>query len=284
MGSGFAEWGLIVFTSLAPAGALAFAAVALRVLFAGSTAECLRRSSRCLIVPLSAAIVGLVASATQLGTPANVLNVFNHLGVSPLSNEAFFSALFLLVAGVYWLVTFYEVLSLTLLRMWLGAACAAALAMVGGISCAYSMYTIPLWNSPLVPINLWCSGLFGGALLALIALRYSSLGCSQRDLRIGLGVAAGALVVEVACCLLQNALLAGLSNAVVHAVDLVPDYPLMIAACAVLGSASLVGLARFLPQRGWHNYVGVSASVTAGFIGIFLVRMAFYGLHMTSGF
>lgn len=87
--------------------------------------------NRCLIVPLSAAIIGLVTSTTQLGTPANVLNVSNHLSVSPLSNEAFFSALFLLIAGVYWLASFYEVPSLDILRFWLRAT-ALSRARYGG--------------------------------------------------------------------------------------------------------------------------------------------------------
>lgn len=286
MGSGFLEIGLVLFTTLAPAGAIAFALVALRALAVGSRAQELRDASHCLIIPLSIAILGLVASATQLGTPANALNVFRHLGTSPLSNEVFWSVLFLLLAGVYWQTTFYRAVPFAVARVWLGATAVAALLMVRGISLAYGMYTIPLWNTPYVPLNLWCAGLFGGSLLAIVTLTLCNPGCPRMWHRvlIAIAIACAALVLETVSCVLQNAALQDVGNAVVRASDLVPAYPVMIAAFALCGAVSIIGFARLGASERPKRTAPLLLYSLVAFAGLFSVRLAFYGLHMTLGF
>ena len=53
-------------------------------------------------------MVGLVASATHLGNPANALYVFTGVGRCPLSTEVFAAVIFLALAGVYLLYSFVE--------------------------------------------------------------------------------------------------------------------------------------------------------------------------------
>lgn len=284
MGSGLSEIGLVLFTTLAPAGALAFCLVAFNVLQSGQNREELCRASHILIIPLSFAVVGLIASATQLGTPANALNVFNNLGSSPLSNEVLCSVCFLLLAGVYWLVTFYDAVPLSVLRLWLVAAIAAAVFMIGGISLAYGVYTIPLWNSPLVPMGLVLSALVGATVLAACTLRSEGVGCARLMRKVLFAVCLVAIAAETVVCIVQYCSLDGYANAVVAARDLVPAYPLLIAVFALAGATGVVGAARYCAQDSPWSRLKMFICMGAVFVGVFFIRLVFYGLHMTVGF
>lgn len=80
---------LVLFTTLAPSGAVALvlvaAAVLLLLLFSKLEPTMRARISTFMCIPLVVTMVGLVASATHLGNPANALYVFLHFGSSPLS-------------------------------------------------------------------------------------------------------------------------------------------------------------------------------------------------------
>ena len=90
---------LVLFTTLAPSGVVAYACMALPVLVR-STADAVRqRINLFLNIPLAVSMVGLVASATHLGNPANALYVFLGVGRSPLSTEVFCAVVFLALAG-----------------------------------------------------------------------------------------------------------------------------------------------------------------------------------------
>lgn len=71
-------------------------------------------------------MVGLVASATHLGNPANALYVFVGVGRSPLSTEVFCAVVFLALAGVYWLYSFAERPRRGLQRGWMAALIVAS--------------------------------------------------------------------------------------------------------------------------------------------------------------
>ena len=79
---------LVLFTTLAPSGAIALVLVAAVLLFSKLESTMRARISTFMCIPLVVTMVGLVASATHLGNPANALYVFLHFGSSPLSNEA----------------------------------------------------------------------------------------------------------------------------------------------------------------------------------------------------
>ena len=94
---------LVLFTTLAPSGVVAFICMGLPVLGRGASVALRQRLNVFLGLPLVVAMVGLVASATHLGNPANALYVFLGVGRSPLSTEVFCAVVFLALAGLYWL-------------------------------------------------------------------------------------------------------------------------------------------------------------------------------------
>lgn len=99
---------LVLFTTLAPTGAMACVIMAAVLVFSPLGESERTRVNRALCIPLIAAMVGLIASATHLGSPANALYVLLGVGRSPLSNEVFCAGLFLASCGLYWLFCFTE--------------------------------------------------------------------------------------------------------------------------------------------------------------------------------
>ena len=101
---------LVLFTTLGPSGAMAYALMALPLIVRGDAMDpkVRKRLDQLLCIPVVVAMVGLVASATHLGNPANALYVISGFGRSPLSNEVVCGAVFLGVAGVFWLTSFSE--------------------------------------------------------------------------------------------------------------------------------------------------------------------------------
>lgn len=99
---------LVLFTTLAPSGVVALIVMALVLVIRGPRLDAARRVAldRCLWIPIVVTMVGLVASATHLGNPANALYVLAGVGRSPLSNEVASGVAFLGSAGVYWLTAF----------------------------------------------------------------------------------------------------------------------------------------------------------------------------------
>ena len=171
MGTALGEITLVLFTTLAPSGVVAFILMGLPLLRAGLAADARRRINQFLSVPLVAAMVGLVASATHLGNPANALYVFLGVGRSPLSTEVFCAVVFLALAGVYWLYSFAERPRVGLQRPWMVLAMAAGVVFVTSVAFAYNAETIVSWYTVYVPLNLWLNALVGGPVLALVGLR-----------------------------------------------------------------------------------------------------------------
>ena len=128
MGTALGEITLVLFTTLAPSGVVAFILMGLPLLRADLAADARRRINQFLSIPLVTAMVGLVASATHLGNPANALYVFLGVGRSPLSTEVFCAVVFLALAGVYWLYSFAERPRVGLQRPWMVLAMAAGAA------------------------------------------------------------------------------------------------------------------------------------------------------------
>ena len=78
---------LAAVTPVAPGATLAYVVLACTLLFGKLDSRLRQRIESWLIVPLAVATVGLVASATHLGTPSNALYVFRTVGSSPLATE-----------------------------------------------------------------------------------------------------------------------------------------------------------------------------------------------------
>ncbi|WP_270298209.1 dimethyl sulfoxide reductase anchor subunit family protein [Eggerthella sinensis] len=148
----FNEITLVLFTTLAPSGAVAYAVMALAALRAQG--ETRKRVSGALLVPFLVTLVGLVASATHLGNPDNALYVFTRVGQSPLSNEVCAAVLFLGASGVHWLYQFAEHARPKVLNALLVGAIAAAAAFLVSVAFAYDSRTVVTWDTPFVPLAL----------------------------------------------------------------------------------------------------------------------------------
>ena len=79
----FSEITLVLFTTLAPSGAVAYALMSFPIIYGRLSDDAHRRIDKALCIPLIVSLVGLVASATHLGNPANALYVFMGGGEKP---------------------------------------------------------------------------------------------------------------------------------------------------------------------------------------------------------
>lgn len=279
---------LVLFTTLAPSGVVALMFMGLPIVRGGLPEQSRCRINQCLWIPLVASMVGLVASATHLGNPANALYVFLGVGRSPLSTEVFCAVVFLALSGMYWLYTFVEHPRAALQRIWMMGIMVAGVVFVTAVALAYSAETIVSWNTVYVPINLWLNALVGGPILAIVGLRAARyLPVEARYGRVLIGAALAAFVVNVVGYVLQGAALPLIENAFATAADLVPGYGIMVAlfAALVLAGVGIDAWALFGARKGL-GCLCITHAATASVLvlsGIFIMRFAFYMMHMTVG-
>lgn len=220
---------LAVFTTLAPGATLAYVVLACTLLLGKLDSRLRQRIESWLIVPLAVATVGLVASATHLGTPSNALYVFRTVGSSPLATEVFSAVLFLGTSCSYWLGCIYIEGHKALRSLWLLASIAAAVLFIAGTDLAYAMPTVITWNTVLAQAILPCTALACMTPLALLIYTCSGYTSKVRLMRILAGIS---LVATAASCILmamQHMELGTQRNAFGTAAELVPLYPAAIA-------------------------------------------------------
>ncbi len=283
----FDEITLVLFTTLAPAGAMAYVLVALPLIVSGDRLpeEARRRLDRFLCVPVVVAMVGLVASATHLGNPANALYVITGFGRSPLSNEVVCGSVFLSAAGIFWLTSFSEGPGRIGVRGVVVAIISVlGLVFVGVISLAYDASTILTWNTPYTPLTTWLNALSGGPLLAILTMRLARFYTAGHKLgRALVALAALALVASVIVYGLWGSLLPELRNSLASAAELAPLFMPSIGLFALLGIAALV---LGFKAATWHGEAPLWLPITSTvlmLVAIFLMRFQFYMIHMTVG-
>ena len=284
MTSGFDAFSLALFTTLAPAGVVAFIALALARLGVPGR-EAAVRLDRMVALPFSIALVGFIASATHLGTPANALHVFSGIGRSPLSNEVLAAVAFLFLAGSYWMASFKERFPDALARLWLLLGIGAGCMLVVCTSLAYAVRTVPTWDTPFTPANLVLGALLAGPVLGLLCL--SAAHVRSRGLEAALVIVSfGALGAGAVVLGMHAESLGGIANNEFTAASLVPHYEAaVIAHCALgaLGAAAAAwSIRRALPER-LAIVLRIAASILA-LLAVFVTRIGFYHLHMTVGF
>lgn len=244
---------LVVFTTLAPSGAVAIALACLAII-AGAGGGAVARLIRLLWVPILVTMVGLVASATHLGNPSNALYVLSGVGRSPLSTEVAAAVAFLAAAGSFWLYGFAEHPRRRLQKAWAAALVVLAVALVTSIAFAYSARTIPAWNTPFAPVSLWLGALTGGPVLALAVLRAAGY-CEARPAAHGrlpvalLALATVALAAGLGVGIAQGCALPSLHSSLTSADALVPHYWAMLATSGTLQAAGLALAWR--TEAGW---------------------------------
>ena len=284
MTSGFDAFSLAVFTSLAPAGAVAFVTLAFARLGVANHKAAVRLD-RMLALPFSVVLVGFIASATHLGTPANALHVFTGIGRSPLSNEVLAAVAFLFLAGSYWMAAFKERFPDSLARPWLLLGIAAACALVICTSMAYAVRTVPTWDTAFTPMNLALGALLAGPVLGLLFLEAAR--ARPRALEMALaGIACVALAAGCAVLAAHAESMGGIANNGVAATALAPHYGAAVVAHLVLGALG-VAAAAWSVRRGQPERLTLILRIAAAaltFSAVFVTRIGFYHLHMTVGF
>ena len=296
METALSEITLVLFTTIAPAGAVGCMAM-IAASFCSSDESAARRIERYLVVPLVFAITGLIASATHLGTPANALYVITGIGRSPLSNEVAAAVAFLAFGGAYWFLAFRDEVAPVLRRVLAVVVLAAGAAFVAMIAFAYSVSTVPTWNLPTVPIMLCLAALASGPFVGLLGIEASGVGASRSFRRACVAVAALSAVANLIVLVIEMGMLSDVVTTVQAATDLVPWLPGVAAAFVLCEAAALV-LACFAPRfslvgreegaaglamRVPGSLIALSAATFLSLAGCFAVRFAFYAMHMTSG-
>lgn len=284
MTSGFDAFSLALFTSLAPAGVVAFLALALARLWTRDHAAA-TRIDRMIALPFSVVLVGFIASATHLGTPANALHVFSGIGRSPLSNEVLSAVAFLFLTGSYWMMAFKERFPDALAKPWLVLACVAGVVLIACTSVAYDVHTVPTWSTAYTPANLVLSALLAGPVLGMLFLEVARTRPHALEKAL-VALAVGALAVGTVALVLHQMSLGTIANNEFSAGTLVPYYPSAIAAHLVLGALAVV-LAGFSLKRVQARRTTLTLRLAASafaLMAVFVTRIAFYQLHMTVGF
>lgn len=278
----FNEITLVLFTTLAPAGAVGYLLMSLPVLLGRVNEDDRRRLDQYSCLPLAIAMVGLIASATHLGNPSNALYVFTGVGRSPLSTEVFCAVVFLALAGMYWLYAFAEAPRRWLQRILVAAVDVAIVLFVVSMAFAYQVDTIITWSLPLTPVALVLNSLVGGPIITLLgfaAAGYRGHGPGQGRLLVA--VAAVALVANTVVYLVIGAQLSGMANELVSASSLVPGFIPCVVVFALLAAAGLA-----VAWRSVGRDLTVRSLVVASLLvlaGIFVMRFTFYMSHLTVG-
>ena len=286
MGGGFDAVSLALFTALSPAGAVAFSCLVLFLLLKKGLAwKDRRRLMHCMGIPLAVAWAGFIASATHLGTPANALHVVWGIGRSPLSNEVAAAVAFLFFAGVFWLYSFKEKQAKAVRVALLAASAGSAAALVAFSSLAYSVSTVPSWDTWFTPVNLCFSALFAGPALAVLVLQVAlRRACHWTWAFMGVSVAALFVGTVILCGHAQ--FLEGVANAVVRADVLVPSHELIIVAHVGLGALGLAVQVHGM-RLGVSFSRGALFSATGCllvFAAAFISRLPFYWSYLSIGF
>lgn len=281
------ELTLVLFTTLAPSAMLACAVLSLLVGFGRLEEGARARLAHCMVIPLALALVGLVASATHLGTPANALYVLTGVGRSPLSNEVACSVAFLVLCGLHWLYSFSLHGHRWLQRLWCVAVAASGVAAVASIALAYSQPTIVGWAHPLLPASLVASAAGGAPLLVALTLRVARVDLPRPAVVALMACGCGDAVLVAACLAVWWGTMAGAHNAVGSLAERVPGYPAMVAAygaCA-LAAYGIAGPRAVRAARGGAAVppTRLVLACVLYFAGLFVVRFGFYMAHMTVG-
>ena len=280
MTSGFDAFSLGLFTSLAPAGVVAFLALALVRLWSRDRTASVR-IDRMIALPFSVVLIGFIASATHLGTPANALHVFSGVGRSPLSNEVLSAVAFLFLVGSYWMMAFKERFPDAVAKPWLALACLAGIALIACTSMAYNVDTVPTWDTAFTPANLVLAALLAGPVLGLLFLELAQV--RPRALVV---LAALALVAGIVVLALHQESLSAIANNEFAASTLAPSYPAVIGAHLIVGAIALA-IAGLSMKRVQSRRTTLALRATASLLAlaaVFVTRIVFYHLHMTVGF
>lgn len=280
---GVEQLSLAVFTTLAPAAAIAYIILALFLIFSRIDIEVRRRVERMLIVPIAMAFVGLMASTNHLGKPSNSLYVLSRIGESPLSTEVLCSVLFVGIIWITWFTCFSRRPLPGVRRALLALGALAALGELWGTANAYHIATVGSWYLPYTAANLVLQGIQGGLPTVALVLATARVDVKPRTL---FALAAGTAAATVACAIcgaLQWSAFSSVGSGFVTVAEFAPFFPVTVAAEALLGCAACIVFGVPL-VRGSRPATGRAVICFALVMcAVFVGRFGFYCTHLTAG-
>lgn len=283
MTAAFNELPLALFTTLASIGAGAFITLACAFFASKLSEEQLARTDKMAIIPAIVVIVGFIAAFFHLANPAGAFGVFAGIGRSPMSNEIIGGIVFCAVMAVYAIMGLAgkhtegsrKALSAVL------AVLAVVFAVLMGM--AYSISTIPTWNSPWPVAQVIGFALIGGTALGMLVLALSgaledALQGSFKGIAIALAVLGCALAVIGLAFMASSA--GSVANAVVTGSALLNGIMVCLIVsivCLVLAFASV-----FMATRNASATWPAIATILA-LVGVLAGRFVFYALQISVG-
>lgn len=278
------ELPLALFSTLAPMGAGAFGLLTLAFLTTTFSEDRLKKIDQLTAIPLIVVLIGFVCSFFHLASPLNAFQVFAGVGSSPLSNEIVIGVLFTAFAIVYWILAVTGKLSngarkaLSLIV----AVLAAVFAVFVGL--AYSIETIPSWNTMLVPVQMLGYLLVGGATLGVLVLGLAGVLDEAREGTFKMATIAIAIVgavLAIVGLVGQITGVNGLENAIASGAALASEAtPAMIAAVVLIAASALAAAVALF---GTATKALATAAPVLAVVGIFAARLAFYAVQMSVG-
>ena len=280
---GIEQISLIVFTTLAPAAAVAYIVVACALIFGRIDADARRRLERMLIIPVAMAFLGVAASTNHLGKPSNSLYVLSKIGSSPLSTEVLCSVLFVGIIWLTWIVCFSRRELPRVRRALLAAGALSAVAVLWGTANAYHIATVAAWYLPYTEANLVAQGVQGGSLCALLVFAAARYPLRARWGWALVGASALATAAFGAIGILQWHAFASIGSGLTTVAEFAPFFPVTVAGGVGGGAAACiadaVGLARRRAATPGFATVGFAVMLVA----VFVERFGFYCVHLTAG-
>lgn len=292
---GFSGDSLAVFTAVSSSAAVAFAALAVAIMVS-KPHPFIERLNHMLAAPLALCWLGFMAAATHLGTPANALHAVAGIGRSPLSDEVVAAVAFLFFAGVYWLYSFKIQPNPVISKVLLACSVVSAAALVGFMATAYSVPTVPSWDTWRTPANLVLTALFAGPCLAAATMQAAVFAHTRaqgelprrvRTVQLALTAASFAFLLAGTVLLFDHAAFLGtVSNNVMTASELVPDYGAYILFHVVCGLAACALQIAAMRMPGESALAAVLHALAAAAIllAALLVRLPFYAAYLPVGF
>lgn len=280
---GLEQLSLSIFTTLSPVGTIAFLALTCFGFIRIEDEAEVKRFFHFLVIPLSACLIGFIASTTHLGKPSNALFVLTGVGRSPLSNEVAASVVFFGLAWIFWLAGFSDRVRSRHLRTVFPFIVATALGQLWFTSSAYSIFTISSWYLPYTQVNQIFSALLGGCFLFLFTMAVAKQPCGRRAAMTAVATSALSTVALLISELMQSTRFLGLSSTTYSLVELFPQYPGLIIASTVLLIASVLLGFIWNGKGGMLSWKQNGIILLLSFAGIFIARFSFYCAYINVG-
>lgn len=286
-GNAAAETSLLLFTLLVPIGVTALALMAcVRGFFSvpAGEGELDRKVNKLTSVPAVVMLLGLVCSFFHLGHPSSVFFMLTGIGSSPLSNEIAVAAIAIVVGAVYWIVCLAKGLPQSAHKAFGIALAVLALLCAVFTGIAYSIGTIPTWNTPFNWIGQIGLALLGGG--ALAAATFALAGYDVERKAASALLACGALGCVLALITLIGqfgAVASAMSSTGLTLAAAMGDYAWVACVSALCLVAAVVLWAVAVVGRKSDPKMLTIVAFVAALVGLALMRVCFYGIYLSAG-